>query len=115
MAKGLAERVWRIRLRDVSRLAIVGHAVLDSANAQRDALREGTRKDRRRLPWLGIPPLAQGVGNIGRVVDHPIHLPLAVVDADGAEMAIDGRPSEGTDFPDPETTAPHQEKHRAVT
>src|SRR5437867_4284517 len=111
----MAERVWRIRLRNVSRLAIVGHSVLDSANAQRDAMLEGTRKDIRRLPWLGIPPLAQDVGDIGRGVDHPIHLPFAVVDADGADMAVDGRPSEGTDFPDPETTAQHQEKHRAVT
>src|SRR5262249_32615241 len=64
--KGMAARVWRIRLRDGSHLARVGHSVLASANAQRDTMREGTRKAIRRLPWLGIPPLAPRFGAIGR-------------------------------------------------
>jgi len=58
--------------------------------------------------------VAQRVRDIRRIIDHAIHLPFALVDANGPCLDIEGGPGERTHLPDAQPTAQHQQKHRPI-
>src|ERR671918_2606092 len=107
VAKGLAQRVRRIGPRDPCHVEILGHQMLDGADAQRRAGLEGTGKDVCGLERLGVAPLMQRVVSITGAVDHPIDLAFAVVDANGPRLEIDAGPREGADLTDPQPAPQH--------
>ena len=97
--------VWGIGYRDVCYGELPGHQALDGADTQGAAGLEGARKDISLVGRLEPAPLAQRVLDIRRILHPPIDLPFPVVDADRPRLAIDGRPGEGTAFPDTKPTA----------
>jgi hypothetical protein len=113
--KGMTEGRWGVGLHDASVMSISIHQALNGAHAQRRAGREGTWKHVQRRRRLQLPPLAENFGDIGGIIDHPIHLPLAVVDADSTTGIVNIRPREHADFPNSEPTAQHEQKHGVVS
>jgi hypothetical protein len=88
--------------------------MLDGTDAQGETVLERTGKEVGGHWRLPPPPVAQRLRDISRIIDHPIHLPFAVVDADGLCPDIDGGPGERADLPDAQPTAQHEQKHRPI-
>jgi hypothetical protein len=101
VAKGLAQRVRRIGLRDPCRVEILGHQRLNGADAQRCAGLEGAWKDVRGFERLGVAPLMQRFVGFKGAVDHPIDLACAGVEANRPRLEMATGPREGPDLTDP--------------
>jgi hypothetical protein len=114
VAKGLSQCMRRVRRGDPCRVEIPGHTLLNGTDAQGEAVREGTGKERGGLRRLAPPPVAPRVLDIRRMIHHSIHLPCAMVDANGPCPEIAGGPGERAHLPDAQPTAQHQQKHRPI-
>src|SRR5712691_1219017 len=79
----MPQRVGRIGLGDACQLQVAGHAVADLPGTERQAAfaRHAAGKDIGRRRGLESLPLPEGFGNIGREIDHAIHVAFTVIDA----------------------------------
>jgi hypothetical protein len=114
--KRMPQRRGRLALRDPRQLQLARPAVADLPRTERQAALAShrTRDDRACRRDLELMPLPQGRRDVGGQIDHAIHLPLTVVDAQGARGPIERRPVSVAPCADSEPASQPSEKHRAV-